>query len=229
VPVTVTSLAVGQTVGGVRLVIAAEIGRGPHLAATTAVACRLVNAEGRVAAGAIETGRLERMRSAGGEALYYVATVPLPPGTYRLKLAAATPSGRTGSVERTVEGALKGVGNLQLSDVVVAEPGRRDSGPVVNVDGQLLARAVRVLLEIRSANVEPAVRFELAAAGEPVARLATDALVRPRAEPASYDAGATLDIDSLAPGRYELRTIVLLPDGTEAGRCIRPLELLPNR
>jgi VWFA-related protein len=229
VPVTVTALALGQPEGGVRLVIAAQIGLGADLAATAAVGYRLVDAEGKVAAGAIETGRLERMRSAGGEALYYVATVPLSPGTYRLKLAAATPSGRTGSVERTVQAALKAVGSLRLSDLLVAEPGRRDSGPLVNVDGQLLARAVRVLLEVRSAAVEPTVRFELAAAGEPVARLTTDALVQPRAEPASYNADATLDLGSLEPGRYELRAVVLLPDGTEAGRVVRPLELLPNR
>ncbi len=229
VPVTVTALALGHPEGGVKLVIAAEIGLGGDLAATAAVGYRLLDAEGKIAAGAIETGRLERMRSAGGEALYYVATVPLSPGTYRLKLAAATPSGRTGSVERTVEAALKAAGGLRLSDMLVAEPGRRDSGPVVNVDGQLLARAVRVLLEVRSATAEPTVRFELAAVGEPLARLTTAALVRPRAEPASYNADAALDLGSLAPGRYELRAVVLRTDGTEAGRIVRSLELLPKR
>jgi hypothetical protein len=56
----------------------------------------------------------------------------------------------------------------------------------------------------------------------------TSALVRPRAEPACYNAEATLDLGSLAPGRYELRAVVLAPDGTEAGRVVRPLELLPE-
>jgi hypothetical protein len=70
------------------------------------------------------------------------------------------------------------------------------------------------------------VQYELAAAGEPGVRLMTNALVRPSAEPACYTAGATLDLGSLAPGPYELRAVVLSPDGTEAGRVVRPLELL---
>ncbi len=46
----------------------------------------------------------------------------------------------------------------------------------MNVDGRLLARTARAVLEVRFATAEPAVQFELAAAGEPGARLMTGAL-----------------------------------------------------
>jgi hypothetical protein len=226
VPLSVTALALGEKEGRVQLVVAAEAGLGGDLAETAAVGFRLLDAVGNVAAGAIETGRLDPVRSPGGDALYYLATATLQPGTYRLKLAVATPSGRTGSVERTVEAGLKPAGSLRLSDLLVSEPGRRESGPVVSVDGRLLGRSVRAALEVRLATAEPAVQYELAAAGEPGVRLMTNALVRPSAEPACYTAGATLDLGSLAPGPYELRAVVLSPDGTEAGRVVRPLELL---
>ena len=106
VPLAVATFTLGDKDGNVRLVVAAEVGLGGDLADTAALGHRLLDAQGQVVAGAIETGRLDRMRSPGGEALYALVTVPLKPGPYALKVAAAAPSGRTGSVERTVEARL---------------------------------------------------------------------------------------------------------------------------
>jgi VWFA-related protein len=225
VALAVTTLALGNREAGVRLVVAADVGLGGDLAETAAVGYRLLDGEGQAAAGAIETGRLDRMRSPGGDALYYLVTVTLTPGTYTLKLAAATPQGRTGSVETTIEARLKPAGALLLSDLLVAEPGRRDAGPVICVDGRLLGRTARAVLEVRGAVAPPSVQYEVAPAGETGARLMAGASVRPIAEPGCYNAEATLDLGPLEAGRYELRAVVLLPDGSEAGRVVRPIEL----
>ena len=82
------------------------------------------------------------------------------------------------------------------------------------------------MLEVRGAASPPSVQYEVAVAGEPGARLMTGASVRPTAEPGCYNAESTLDLGSLEAGRYELRAVVLLADGSEAGRIVRPLELL---
>ena len=54
-------------------------------------------------------------------------------------------------------------------------------------------------------------QYEVGVANEPGARLMTVAGVRPTAEPGCYNAETTLDLGSL-----------------EAGRVVRPLELLPK-
>jgi hypothetical protein len=50
-------------------------------------------------------------------------TVTLKPGDYTLKVAAASSSGRTGSVERSVVARLRPAGGLLLSDLLVTERG----------------------------------------------------------------------------------------------------------
>ncbi|HYN04335.1 MAG TPA: VWA domain-containing protein [Vicinamibacteria bacterium] len=228
VPLSVATFTLGEKAGGVRLVVAAEVGLDAGEAETSAVGYRLLDGQGQVAEGAIETGRLDRLHSSGGDALYYLLAVTVKPGAYTLKLAAAASSGRTGSVERAVVARLQPAGGLLLSDLLVAEPGRRESGQAMNVDGRLLGRTARAVLEVRAAATPPSVQFELAPAGEPGASLMAGAVVRPTAEPGCYNAEATLDLASVEAGRYELRAVVLLANGSEAGRVVRPLELLPK-
>jgi VWFA-related protein len=227
VPLSVTAFALVGELGEVRLLVAAEAGLDAASAATAAVGYRLEDERGEVVAGAIETGRLDPVRAAGGDTLYFVASVATRPATYRLKVAVATPSGRAGSVERPVTAQLTTAGPLRLSDLVVGEPGRRSSGPVLCVDGRLLGRTAHALVEIRRSpdGPEPSVQFELAAAGEVAPRQVTGATLRRATAPDRLLAEATLDLGPLEVGRYELRAVVLLPDGGEAGRVARPIEL----
>jgi VWFA-related protein len=230
VPLSVTAFALGGDGGEVRLLVAAEAGLDPVSAATAAVGYRLDDDEGRVVAGAVETGRLDSVRSTAGETTYYVERLTVKPATYRLKLAVATAAGRTGTVERTVTARLEPAGPLLLSSLVVGELGRRESGAVLCVDGRLLGRSAHALVELHGSpsGPEPSVQFELAAASEAAARFVTGAALRRSAGPDRFVAEATLELGSLDAGRYELRAVVLLPDGSEAGRVTRPVELLPK-
>jgi len=229
VPVAATAVAFGDSSGKVRLVLAAEIGLGAEAAAAAAAGYRLYDAAGKVVTGAVTNGGLDPVRTTDGDALGIRAAVTLEPGTYRLKVAAATPSGRAGSVERTVEARLfEGKRGLTVSDLLVTEPGRQASAQAVCVDGRTVGRAARALLEVRGAAAPPSVQLEVAGAGGSVVWM-TAARVRPTGEPGVYDADATLDLASLDPGRYELQAVVLLDDGTEAARVARPLQLPAKR
>jgi hypothetical protein len=157
-------------------------------------------------------------------------SLAVKPGSYGLKVVAASPSGRVGTVERTVDARLKTAGALLLSDVLLAEPGRRDSGTVLCVDGRLAGRTVRAFVEIQAPGgaSAPSVQFELAVAGKEEAGFLTGAAVRPEAAPGRFAAEATLDLVSLEPGPHELRAVVLV-DGQEVGRVVRRVVVPPRR
>lgn len=226
VPLTLATFVLGQGEDKVLLVLAAEVGLGADLADAAAVGYSLRDGQGRLAASAVETGRLDSMRAPGGDALYYLATVELAPGPYTVRLAAAAPSGRRGSVERALEARLQSAHGLRLSDLLVSEPGRRASGQALSVDGRLLGRTAHCLLEIHGSPGPPSAQYELRTPGSALARLVSNAMIRPTTQPGSYSAEASLDLGSLEPGRYELHAVASLPDGSEAGRQVRPLELL---
>jgi VWFA-related protein len=225
VPLTVTTFVLNGTGEDVRLLVAAEVGL--ETAEGTAVGQRLIDMEGRVVTGTITIGGLEPVRSPNGAALYGLFTIPVRPGRYALKLAVATPSGRAGSIERTVDARLRPAGSLLLSDLVVADRTRRESGTMATVDGRLLGRSASVLLEVAGAQVTPAVQFELTPERGGAADLVEAASVRPRDQPGRFDAAALLNLAAFAAGRYELRAIVF-QDGQEIGRAARAIELLPE-
>jgi VWFA-related protein len=224
VPVAATTVAFGDASGKIRLVLAGEIGLGAEMAGTAAAGYRIYDSAGKVVTGAVTNGGLDPVRTADGPALGLRATVTLAPGTYRVKVAAATSAGRAGSVETTAEARLyEGRDALTVSDLLVTEPGRQGSAQAVCVDGRSVGRTLRALVEVRGATAPPSVQYELAADGAP--RFVTAARVQPTGEPGVYDADAALDLASLPEGAYELRAVVFLADGAEAARVSRPLRL----
>ena len=225
VPLAVTTLALNGTAGDIRLMVAVEVGLDS--AEDTALGQRLVDSQGALVKGTITTGVLEPVRAPGGRALYGLVIIPVKPGTYTLKLAVATPTGRAGSIERLIDVRLRPAGPLLLSDLMVADTGRRESGLMVNVDGRLLGRDASVLLEVSGAATQPTVQFELVRAGESSAELMANARLRARDGAGRFDATAVLGLGGLAAGSYELRALVL-QDGQEVGRAVRTVELLPE-
>ena len=224
VPVSATTVAFGDASGKIRLVLAAEIGLAKEMAGTTAAGYRLYDADGKVVTGAVTNGALDPVRTAEGDALGIRATVKVDPGTYRLKVSAATPAGRAGSVETTAEARLfEGQVGVTVSDLLITEPGRQGAAQGVCVDGRTLGRAARALVEVRGAAAPPTVQIEVAS-GDSVVWM-TSARVQPTGEAGVFDADATLDLGPLDAGRYEVRAVVFLADGTESARVSRPLVL----
>ncbi|MFN8092417.1 MAG: VWA domain-containing protein [Vicinamibacteria bacterium] len=223
VPVSATTVAFGDASGKIRLVLAAEIGLAKEMAGTAAAGYRLYDADGKVVTGGVTDGALDPVRTAEGDALGIRATVKVDPGTYRLKVSAATPAGRAGGVETTCGAALRGTGRdhgVGPPDHGARPPGR---GPGVCVDGRMLGRAARALVEVRGAAAPPTVQIEVAS-GDSVVWMAS-ARVQPTGEAGVFDADASLDLGPLDAGRYEVRAVVFLADGTESARVSRPLVL----
>ena len=206
----------------VELVVAAELPVG-----TAAAAARLVDGAGRpVAPGTLDL-RVEPL--AAGGAAYGTASAAVAPGDYLLRLAAADPSGRVQTAEGPLAARLRTCGLLQLSDLLLAEPGARAGGGSAITVGTVRGSALRAYVEIGGAASmvsRLAVQFEVGdASGE--AHLMANA-------PVSADAGSrlsaetSLDVAALPAGRYVVRAVVLV-DGEEAGRVERAIERAPAR
>lgn len=169
----------------------------------------LVDPEGRVVARWSAT-------DAGEEPL--MGVVEVPPGSYRLRVAAVDTTGRGGAADYRFDAGLQPVGSLRLGGLVLG----------LSRDGVMVPR-----LEFSD---EPAAlaSFEIAGAGEsvtaaleiaPAAGAAPVAIVPLAIEPSGpgrFVALATVPLGALAPGDYLVRGIVTLKNG-QVGRTERAL------
>jgi VWFA-related protein len=154
-------------------------------------------------------------------------SLQLPPGRYRIRLAAASADGRGGVIDAPLPVGLRAAGKLQLSDLVVGTAMSGRMQPLRRIaQGQRLA----ALLETVSADVasleKTRVALEIVPAdgGDPVQRLlmasrsASDALVLSEAQ---------IDTTALPPGRYVASAIALV-DTQPVGRVSRLFEVIAD-
>jgi VWFA-related protein len=245
-PLRLRAHALGQPGGTlVRLLVAAEVGRGVDAAAPVTVGY-LLRAPGGTAAGRnVETVELQPIRDGAARAWYYSTVLVVPPGDYGLRLAALDSRDRVGMVEVPVTAQWVEVGPYRASDLLLTEPGVRASGKMaMNIDGRVSGRDLGVYVELRapapapataggagtavpsSAPFQPAVRFDVINPAE--GSVLVGRAVRSTAE---QDAGrafaeATLDLSRLAPGQYVLRVAPLdLDTGEPTGGVTRTLRV----
>ena len=237
IPIAVTAYVLGDREGTEpELVVAAELQIDPTTPGLELV-WRALDEAGRVVGGEVVQGPLNGLTSAAGlRSAYYSTSLSVKPGTYTLSLAVVDGTRRVGSVEHRVLARFHPAGDVVLSDLMLAEPGRRaGSKQALNVDGTVVGRTLRAYLEIRAAGgpgvLAPVVRFEVAPAPsggtEAPARLLRDAQVRAEVAEGRWSAEASLDLEALPPGEYIVRALALR-DGTAAGSVTRPLRLAPR-
>jgi len=151
-------------------------------------------------------------------------SLQLPPGRYRIRLAAASPDRRGGVIDAPLPVGLRAAGALQMSDLIVGTSMSGRMQPLRRiVQGQRLA----ALLETLSADVgvleKARIAMEIVPAqgGEPIQRLlmasrsASDVLLLSEAQ---------IDTSSLAPGRY-IASAIALVDTQPVGRVSRLFEV----
>jgi VWFA-related protein len=180
--------------------------RGPF-----ALAWYITDAKGKVVS-LQDMKVVEASSPAAGDATQVVAeAVLLEPGVYNLTVAAVDDEGRKATVEHGFEARLTNVGQLRLSDVLLAPPPAAGAAVSPSVDGRITRDAVVAYAEIAS-QAEP----QLASAGLTL-------------EIAKTEDGPTLDASPLrltpseAPGirRAETRApLALLPDGDYIARLV---------
>jgi hypothetical protein len=152
-----------------------------------------------------------------------VTVAVVPPGPYRLRMAASELSGRRGAVDYEFDARLTPAGTFELGPLMFG--GMADQAFVPLLQPAADAEATMAYTEIYGAAAESdalSVRFEVArtADGEPLASAAGS--VRTTADPARRAALGVVELAPLSPGDYLIRAIITLND-KEIGRVTRTL------
>ena len=162
--------------------------------------------------GAIRTSRKQIEAQAGGDAHRLDFSVPLAPGAYKLRFAAADASGAVGVVESPVEARLTMMGTLAASELMRwsvngAGEQRRMSGEQIASDAKGLLVALELYAPASGPPADLLVKFTMAPQGNESA--ATERIVTPEARDGALIAEVEYLVDRLAPGGYMIRATVM--------------------
>ncbi len=149
-----------------------------------------------------------------------VAALPVPPGAYRLRLAALESTGRAGSAEQQVDAFLTPIGALHASSLMI---GLSRAGAFVPQMAFTNEPTAFGLLELYGVFVTPPrVTFEIAATTNGPAIETMPGLVEPTSDRTRSIVTTVLPIETLAAGDYVIRATIT-PDGAPSGRVVRVL------
>jgi len=232
-PIRLTTQTLRDPAGGqMRVVLAANIGRGATVPAEMRVGYAIFDVSGRQVGGGVDRLRLLPRGGGADTSWSYLSSVILRPGLYALRFAAASADGLVGSVEYSLDARLRPGEGAALSDVLILDP-TRPAGQnwVTVVDGRIAAPKIEVYHEtypVRGRSVS-AVAFDI------VDRPDGPSVIGVRAKPVSAEGGrrftasAAVDVRLLPPGDY-LVTATVFDGDTVMGKASRPfrLELLPT-
>lgn len=150
-----------------------------------------------------------------------ISALSVPPGTYRLRVAAAETNGRVGAADFTVSAELAPAGSLTLSALVLGLSRGGQFVPRLEFGGEASAMAH---LEIYGGREGTAVgvAFEVARTPNGPALVTLPGAIAATSEPDRFIVTAALPIGALPPGDYVVRATVAA-QGQAGGRVIRPL------
>jgi hypothetical protein len=182
----------------------------------TAAAAGLIDERGRLVAQSTSTS--EELKSTP-----VIAAMAVPPGRYRLRMAATDSSGRAGSADYDVVAELMPAGSLTMSALVLGLS-RGGFRPMLSFGAEPAALAY---LELYGpVTTKPTVTVELSLSIDGPALLSMPAAVAETKDDARRFVTAALPIGSLPAGDYVVRAIVTV-DGKQA-RTFRTLRKQPG-
>lgn len=170
------------------------------------------------------TGRMVASRqfsSAELTASPVVAALAVPPGQYRLRVAAAEAAGRGGAADYDVTAELASAGPLTLSALVMGLSRGGHFSPRLEFGAEASAIA-HVEIYGASAGESVGAVFELARSANGPALLALKGTFAATADPDRFLVTAAIPIGALAPGDYVVRATVAA-QGKAGGRVLRAL------
>jgi hypothetical protein len=222
----------------VRVLLAADLGRDEKAPAELSVGYFLRAPGGAIAGQAFETVEVQ---PTDHKVFYYSTVLMVPPGEYLLRLAAVDASDRAGVVEVPVTAQFETSAGTEISDVLLIEPDVRAGDKIkMNVDGRVSGRELSVYVELRTpvrpatasgavpaepnptqAPVEepaaaPTVRFDVINPADGTAMVGRQVKATAESDKGRWFAETTLNISSLAAGRYTLRVAPVDPVTGEA-------------
>jgi VWFA-related protein len=231
IPMDLTTYVVGEPQGGgVRVLLAAEIGCSPRTTAEFDVGHIVTNAAGEGSGSAVQRPEAILERSDGTRCVYYTTSFGVKAGEYAVRAVAMDPRNKAGGVERHLDARLTPAGPLGLSSLVLTDPTVRADGRMkLVVDGRLGGSTVAAYVEVRRLQPEaaasalrPVVQFEVAATEDGPTLVGTVPPVTDDGTSAAWYAEAAIKLASLSPGSYIVRAIVMW-DGAIVGRAARSI------
>jgi VWFA-related protein len=180
----------------------------------TAAVAGVYDAKGRL------TAQLTAKDELAGSPLMLVLPVPAA-GAYRLRVAAADASGRTGTADYDLAAELVTAGPIKLSALLLGAP-RGESGFAPALQFRDEKEAIAYFELYGAPTGQLSAKLELAATvdGPPLAQAPLGAA--PTSEPDRFQLNGRIPIASLAPGDYVVRAIVQVA-GQPEGRIVRTL------
>lgn len=150
-----------------------------------------------------------------------ISALSVPPGTYRLRVAAVETNGRAGAADYTVAAELADAGPLTLSALVMGLSRAGQFSPRLEFGGEASAMAY---LEVYGGKegTPVSVAFEIARTANGPALVTVPGAFAATNEPDRFIITAALPIGALAPGDYVVRATVAA-QGQPGGRVLRPL------
>ena len=166
----------------------------------------------------------DEIRATGGTEAQAVTGAQVPPGVYRLRLAAVDATGRAGTLEMPLAVGLRPLGALQASDLFVGSAGDRFS-PAIEAAS---ATPLTAILEIYAA--DPAafdgvtVALELRRTGNDAVLASGPAEIAATELPGRRIATGNIPAGAREPGSYTVSAIVLVK-GRPIGKVSRAIGL----
>jgi VWFA-related protein len=163
-----------------------------------------------------------------GQPQTFAGAVLVDPGVYSMTIAAVDDSGRRATVEHSFDARLTGVGQIRLSDIMIAHPPADGRTVTPQVDGRISGESLVAYVELAS-TAEPqlakaTLSLEIARAADdralettPMRFVGNEVIGFRRAE-------TQIPVALLADGAYVAR-VVLSSDGRPIGTVTRPFTL----
>jgi VWFA-related protein len=171
------------------------------------------------AAGQLRTGRRSVEAPADGGNYRVSLSLPVTPGTYRLRFAIADTTGHVGSIDAPVNAQLGHVGPFLTSDVMTSWSGTDGKSQFLALEEvPPTATSLRTFLELYAAPDAPMpadVRVQWTVIGSTTVQPVVEQSVVPVQTTDRSTAAGQFALNTLAPGTYEIRATVLV-----AGRAV---------
>ena len=185
----------------------------------TSAAFALINAQGRVVAEWTEEGAAVVLRP-------LVTAAVVPPGDYRLRVAAFDTAGRRGAVDYEFTAGLTTADSLQLGTLMAGIAERGSFKPRLQFDVATYASAtgyIEIYGAAPAGALTATLELAVAANAQPLASAALNVLGTADAD--RKVATGDIPIGTVTPGDYVLRAVVKL-DGKAVGQTVRTIRIV---
>ena len=215
----------------VRLLVTAEVERTASQSLDYTAGFILIDRANKVIASTIEKKTLSAHENDPGVAVYSGA-VPIEPGTYLLRFAAADSEGRMGSVERKLDAWQMNGPGLNVGDLLVSQaPSERGVRLVPSIEPQVGNGRLAAMIEVYASTPQLLeglqATLDILPAENEKPITSTPMQVAPGSSTEIGSIQAVMSTTALPPGRYFARATIV-QGGKAQGHFVRPFRVIAS-